>query len=83
MGDHRVDLDLALHVPVDDLRHVSAAARVAERGALPHPPRDELERPRGNLGAGRRHAEIDWPQPRWQASSACRVTVTLPVQSNV
>jgi hypothetical protein len=26
---------------------------------------------------------IDWPQPRWQASSACRMTVTLPVQSKV
>src|ERR1051325_3618918 len=26
---------------------------------------------------------IDWPQPRWHASRACRITVTLPVQSNV
>jgi glycine/D-amino acid oxidase-like deaminating enzyme len=25
----------------------------------------------------------DLPQPRWQASSACRMTFTLPVQSNV
>jgi hypothetical protein len=24
VGDHRVDLDLAVHVPVDDLRHVRA-----------------------------------------------------------
>ncbi|GCC45508.1 hypothetical protein chiPu_0029605, partial [Chiloscyllium punctatum] len=45
MGDHRIDLDLSVHVPVDDLRHVGATARAAERGALPDPPGDELERP--------------------------------------
>src|SRR6185312_11973201 len=33
--------------------------------------------------AGATPITIDWPQPRWQASSACRITVTLPVQSNV
>ena len=38
VGDHRVDLDLAVHVPVDDLRHVGAAARAAEGGALPDRP---------------------------------------------
>ncbi len=27
--------------------------------------------------------DADWPQPRWQASSAWRITVTLPVQSKV
>jgi hypothetical protein len=27
VGDHRIDLDLALHVPIDDFRHVRAAAR--------------------------------------------------------
>ena len=35
VGDHRIDLDLAVHVPVDDLRHVGAAPGAAERGALP------------------------------------------------
>ena len=49
VGDHRVDLDLAVHVPVDDLRHVGAAARAAEGGALPDPAGDELERPRRDL----------------------------------
>jgi hypothetical protein len=84
VGDHRVDLDLAVHVPVDDLRHVGAAARAAERGALPDPPGDQLERPGGDLGpAGATPMMIDWPQPRWQASSAWRITVTLPVQSKV
>jgi hypothetical protein len=33
-----VDLDLAVHVPVDDLRHVGPAARAAEGGAFPDPP---------------------------------------------
>ena len=27
MGDQIVDVDFALHVPVDDFRHVGAAAR--------------------------------------------------------
>src|SRR5262245_2983780 len=59
VGDHRVDLDLLLHVPVDDLRHVGAAASAAEGRALPHPSGHQLERPRGDLGAGRRHADDD------------------------
>src|SRR5688572_29184175 len=42
--DQVVDVDLALHVPVDDLRHIGAAARAAERRTLPHTPRDQLER---------------------------------------
>src|SRR5205823_4628737 len=54
VGDDRVDLDFPLHVPVDDLRHVGAAARAAEGGALPDPAGDQLKRPRRNLlpGAG-------------------------------
>src|SRR4051794_9562551 len=43
MGYQLVDSDLALHVPVDDLGHVSAAARAAECGAFPDAARDELE----------------------------------------
>src|SRR5260221_11694788 len=52
VGDHRVDLNLLVHVPVDDLRHVGAAAGAAEGGALPDATGDELERPRGDLLAG-------------------------------
>src|SRR3569833_3108230 len=33
--DQRVDLDLAVHVPVHDLGHLGAATHAAERGALP------------------------------------------------
>src|SRR5882724_3792357 len=46
VGDHRVDLNLLFHVPVDDLGHVAAAARAAKGGAFPSPAGDELERPR-------------------------------------
>src|SRR6185437_7005656 len=42
--DQAVDVDLAVHVPVDDARHVGAAARTAERGPAPDPPGDQLER---------------------------------------
>src|SRR6185436_17040581 len=46
--------DLAVHVPVDDPRHVAPAARAAERRAFPLPAGDELERPGRDLGARRR-----------------------------
>src|ERR1700678_4282522 len=52
MGDHGIDLDLAIHVPVDDFRHVGTAARTAERRALPDPPGHELERPGGDFLSG-------------------------------
>src|SRR3954447_9473219 len=55
VGDHRIDLDLSVHVPVDDFRHIGAAAGAAERGALPDPPGHELERPGGNFLAGLRY----------------------------
>src|SRR3546814_12618885 len=42
-------LDLAIHVPVDDLGHVCAAPGAAEGGALPHATGDELERAGGDF----------------------------------
>src|SRR6266404_5599861 len=59
MGDHRIDLDLALHIPFDDLGHVGAPARAAERGAFPHSSRHQLKRPCRNLRARGRHADDD------------------------
>src|SRR5690606_14967294 len=53
------DLDLALHVPVDDLRHVSAAARATERRALPGAASDQLERTGRDLLASARNADDD------------------------
>src|SRR4051794_34491040 len=50
--DHRIDLDLSVHVPVDDFRHIRATARAAERRALPDATGHELERPGGDFLAG-------------------------------
>src|SRR5690606_19792947 len=51
VGDHRINLDLAVHIPVDDLRHVCAAAGATESGAFPHPSGDELEGAGGDFGS--------------------------------
>src|SRR5690606_8843322 len=57
--DQGIDLDLALHVPVDELRDVAAPARAAEGAAAPDPARDELERARRDLLPGAGHADDD------------------------
>src|SRR5262249_34957766 len=57
VGDHRIDLDLFVHVPVNDLRHVGPATCAAKGGAFPHASGHELERPGGNLLAGLRDAD--------------------------
>ena len=44
VGDHRIDLDLAIHIPVDNLWHISAAARPAKGGTTPAATGDKLER---------------------------------------
>src|SRR5665213_2017025 len=49
VGDEVVDVDLAVHVPVDNFRHIGAAARAAEGGAFPDAAGDELKRPRRDL----------------------------------
>src|SRR5690606_22258927 len=55
--DQVVDVDLAIHVPVDDLRDVAAAPGAAEGGALPHAPGDELEGARADLLPAARDAD--------------------------
>ncbi len=35
VGDHRVDFNLALHIPVDDLGHIGAPARTAKGRTAP------------------------------------------------
>src|SRR5262245_28870632 len=47
--DQVVDVDLAVHVPVDDLRHIGAALRAAECSPAPDAPSNQLERPRPDL----------------------------------
>src|SRR5579862_626914 len=54
-----VDVDLALHVPIDDPRHIGAAAGAAECGSLPDPSSHQLKRAGTDLGAGRSHADDD------------------------
>ena len=66
--DQRVDLDLAVHVPVDDARHVGAAARAAERRALPDAAGDQLERARRDLLAGAGDADDDAHAPAAMAA---------------
>src|SRR5450631_865330 len=68
VGDHRIDLNLSVHVPINDLRDVGAAARTAERGTFPHAAGDELERPGGNLLAGLRDSDDHRDAPATMAS---------------
>ncbi len=68
VGDQRIDVDLAVHVPVDDLGHVAPALGAAEGRALPDPPRDELERPRRDLLAGAGDADDDRLAPAAMAA---------------
>src|SRR5690606_41642081 len=59
MCDHRVDLDLAVHVPFDDLWHVGTAPGATERRSLPDAARDELEGTRADLLTGAGDADDD------------------------
>src|ERR1043166_590732 len=66
--DQVVDIYPSLHVPVDDLRHVAAAARAAEGSAFPYPPGDQLERPRADFLSGAGHADDDGDAPAFMAA---------------
>src|ERR1700756_1029217 len=57
MGDHRIDLDLAVHIPVDNLGHIGAPARPTKGRAPPGAAGDELERPGGNFLPGSSHPD--------------------------
>src|SRR3546814_20602794 len=49
VGNQVVNIDLAVHIPVDDLGHVSPAPRAAKGAPLPYAAGDEMERPGGNF----------------------------------
>src|SRR5579863_985281 len=57
VGDHRVDLNLSVHVPVDDFWYIGAAAGAAEGRAFPDTAGDKLERSGGDLLAGFGYAD--------------------------
>src|SRR3546814_1965299 len=76
VGDEVVDVDLALHVPVDDLGHVGAPARAAEGGALPDPSGDELEGTGGDLLAGAGDADDARDAPALVAAPQCLAPYT-------
>ena len=44
MGNHRVDFDFSVHIPIDNFRHICAAFGPAESGAFPDAACDELKR---------------------------------------
>ena len=44
VGNHRIDLDLPVHIPIDDLGNIGAALRPAKGGAPPVAPGHQLER---------------------------------------
>src|SRR4051812_33122602 len=68
VGDQRIDVDLAVHVPVDDLRHVAPSLGAAERRAHPLPAGHQLERTRGDLLAGAGDADDDRLAPAAMAA---------------
>ena len=47
VGDHVINVDLSLHVPVHNLWYIRATASTPKRGATPGPAGDELKRARG------------------------------------
>src|SRR5882757_1335118 len=69
--DHRVDLNLSVHVPIDDFRHIGAAARAAERGAFPDAAGHELERPGGDFLARLGDTDDYGDAPAAMASLEC------------
>src|SRR5690606_4603483 len=57
MGDHRIDLDLAAEIPVDDLGHIGASLGAAKGRAHPGTTGDQLERTGGNFLPRPGHAD--------------------------
>src|SRR6185503_8753304 len=75
MGDHRVDRDRPIHVHVDDLRHVGPA--FAPPNAVPRQLRPVTSwngRVEISFPASATPMMMLVPQPRWQHSSAVRIT---------
>src|ERR1700678_1070076 len=63
MRNQIVDVDLLVHVPVHDARHLRATAHAAEGRTLPHASGHQLKRARLNGLAGARDADDDGHAP--------------------
>ena len=66
--DHGVDLNFAVHIPVDDLGHISSAFCAAEGGSAPHASCDELEGSCRDFCACGRNADDDALAPSFVAA---------------
>ena len=63
MGNHAVDFDFAVHIPIDDFWHIGATACATEGCAFPDPAGDELEGAGLNDCASRGDADDDGLTP--------------------
>src|SRR5262245_28337344 len=66
--DEIVDVDFAVHVPVDDLRHVGPAASATKGGAFPDAPCDQLKRSGFDLLTRARDTDDDGHTPAAMAA---------------
>src|SRR5207302_7217731 len=61
--DQIVDIDLFLHVPIDDLRHIGPPPRATKGGALPDAAGHQLKRPRADFLPRRGDTDDDADAP--------------------
>ena len=59
VGDHRIDLDLAVHIPINNLGHIGATLRAAKRRTAPDAACDQLERTGGDFRTRRGYPDDD------------------------
>ena len=71
MGDQIVNVDLAFHIPVDNLRHLGSASRATKRSAPPYPARHQLKRSGRNFGTGWSNTDDDALAPALVAAFKC------------
>ena len=55
VGDHGVNLNFAVHVPIDNLWHIRAPTGAAKSRAAPDSARNQLERTGADFSSSRRH----------------------------
>ena len=59
VGNHRVDIDLAIHIPIDNFRHIGSATRTTKSGATPASSSHQLERAGAYFLTRTRNADDD------------------------